>query len=135
MSVNKAIVLGRVGAVPELKYTAGQMAVCTFNLATTEKYKAGGEDKEETTWHRIVVWGAMGELCSKVLVKGDKVFIEGRMRLKTWTDKDNNQRSTLEIHTTHVEFPDKKQEEKQDPAPQKKEAQMNFTANDIDFQE
>jgi single-strand DNA-binding protein len=86
MSVNKVILLGRLGQDPELKYTPGGAAVCNFSLATTE------------------VWGKLAELCNQYLAKGRQAFLEGRLQTRSWDDKDGNKRYTTEILASTVQF-------------------------------
>ncbi len=105
MSVNKVILLGRLGQDPELKYTPGGSAVCNFSLATTESWTdKSGQKQEKTEWHRIVVWGKLAELCNQYLAKGRQAFLEGRLQTRDWTDKDGNKRYTTEILASTVQF-------------------------------
>jgi single-strand DNA-binding protein len=105
MSVNKVILLGRLGQDPELKYTPGGSAVCNFSLATTESWTdKAGQKQEKTEWHRIVVWGKLAELCNQYLAKGRQAFLEGRLQTRDWTDKDGNKRYTTEILANTVQF-------------------------------
>jgi single-strand DNA-binding protein len=110
MTVNKAILLGRLGQDPELRTTGGGQPVCNFTLATNESWfdKQANERKEKTTWHNIVAWGASGENCAKYLGKGSKVFVEGRIQTREWEDKDGNKRYTTEIVASSVQFLDTK---------------------------
>ena len=110
MTVNKAILLGRLGQDPELRHTGSGSAVCNFTLATNESWfdKQANERKEKTTWHNIVVWGASGENCAKYLGKGSKVFIEGRIQTREWEDQNGNKRYTTEIVASSVQFLDTK---------------------------
>lgn len=105
MSVNKVILLGRLGQDPELKYTPGGSPVCNFSLATTESWtdKAGAK-QEKTEWHRVVVWGKLAELCNQYLSKGRQAFLEGRLQTRSWDDKDGNKRYTTEILASTVQF-------------------------------
>lgn len=105
MSVNKVIILGRLGQDPELKYTPGGAAVCNFSLATTEAWTdKQGQKQEKTEWHRIVVWGKLAELCNQYLAKGRQAFIEGRLQTRSWDDKDGSKRYTTEIMASTVQF-------------------------------
>ncbi|HLT23220.1 MAG TPA: single-stranded DNA-binding protein [Bacteriovoracaceae bacterium] len=105
MSVNKVILLGRLGQDPELKYTPGGAAVCNFSLATTESWTdKSGQKQEKTEWHRIVVWGKLAELCNQYLSKGRQAFVEGRLQTRAWDDKDGNKRYTTEIMASTVQF-------------------------------
>ncbi|MCT4641629.1 MAG: single-stranded DNA-binding protein [Bacteriovoracaceae bacterium] len=106
MSVNKVIILGRLGQDPELKYTPSGAAVCNFSLATSESWtdKNSGQKNERTEWHRIVVWGKLAELCNQYLSKGRQAFVEGKLQTRSWDDKDGNKRYTTEISATTVQF-------------------------------
>ena len=106
MSVNKVIILGRLGQDPELKYTPSGAAVCNFSLATSESWndKATGQKQERTEWHRIVVWGKLAELCNQYLSKGRQAFVEGKIQTRSWEDKDGNKRYTTEIAANTVQF-------------------------------
>jgi single-strand DNA-binding protein len=105
MSVNKVILLGRLGQDPELKYTPGGSPVCNFSLATTEAWTdKQGQKQEKTEWHRVVVWGKLAELCNQYLAKGRQAFLEGRLQTRSWDDKDGNKRYTTEILASTVQF-------------------------------
>ena len=105
MSVNKVILLGRLGQDPELKYTPGGSAVCNFSLATTESWTdKQGQKQEKTEWHRVVVWGKLAELCNQYLAKGRQAFLEGRLQTRSWDDKDGNKKYTTEILASTVQF-------------------------------
>jgi len=99
MSVNKAILVGRLGRDPETRYTAGGQAVANFTLATDETYKdRAGERQKRTEWHRVVLWGKLAEIAQQYLKKGMLVYIEGRIQTRQWEDKrDGQKRSTTEI--------------------------------------
>lgn len=97
-SVNKVILVGNLGAEPEVRYTPTGKAVASFNLATREQWTGkDGEKTEKTEWHRIVAWARLGEICGEYLHKGSQVYIEGRLQTRTWEDRDGNKRSTTEI--------------------------------------
>jgi single-strand DNA-binding protein len=104
--INKAILIGRLGADPEVRYTPSGVAVANFSIATSEEWKDKdtGEKKERTEWHRIVVWSKLGELCGEYLSKGRQVYIEGRIQTRSWDDRDGNKRYTTEIVATDVQF-------------------------------
>ena len=99
MSVNKAILVGRLGRDPETRYTSGGQAVCNFTLATDSSYKdRSGERQKKTEWHRIVLWGKLAEIAQQYLKKGQLVYIEGRLQTREWEDKrDGQKRTTTEI--------------------------------------
>lgn len=105
MSVNKAIIVGRIGQDLELKRTQSGMAFCNFTVATSEKYKdKSGQSQEKTEWHRIVTWGKIAELCSQYLSKGRQVYLEGSITTRSWDDKDGKKCYTTEINANKVEF-------------------------------
>ncbi len=98
MSVNKAILVGRLGRDPETRYTSGGQAVCNFTMATDETYKdRNGERQKRTEWHRIVVWAKLAEICQQYLRKGSLVYIEGRISTRQWDDKEGQKRTTVEF--------------------------------------
>ena len=97
-SVNKVILIGNLTRDPELRYTPSGTAVCTFGLATNRSWTTdAGEKREETEFHRIVSWNKLAELCSQFLVKGRKVYVEGRLSTRSWTAQDGTQKTTTEI--------------------------------------
>lgn len=97
-SVNKAILVGNLGADPEIRYTPSGTAVANFNVATREQWtNKDGEKEERTEWHRIVAWSRLGEICGEYLRKGSQVYIEGRLQTRAWEDRDGNKRYTTEI--------------------------------------
>ncbi|EPZ49902.1 single-stranded DNA-binding protein [Halobacteriovorax sp. GFR7] len=105
MSVNKVILVGRLGQDPELKYTPSGMAVCNFSLATGESWTdKNGQKQERTEWHRVVVWGKLAELCGQYLAKGRQAYLEGQLQTRSWEDKDGNKRYTTEINARTVQF-------------------------------
>lgn len=105
MSVNKAILIGRLGSDPEVRYTQGGSAVANFNMATSEQYTdKGGQRQEKTEWHRIVAWGRLGEICGQHLRKGRQVYVEGSIQTREWQDRDGNKRYTTEIKASTVQF-------------------------------
>ena len=105
MSVNKVIVLGRLGQDPELKHTSGGMAVTNFSLATNEYWvDKQGQKQERTEWHRIVVWGKQAELCGQYLAKGRQVYLEGKIQTRSWEDNQGQKRYTTEIVANVVRF-------------------------------
>jgi single-strand DNA-binding protein len=98
MSVNKAILVGRLGRDPETRYTSGGQAVSNFTLATDESYRdRSGERQKRTEWHRIVLWGKLAEIAQQYLKKGTMVYIEGRIQTRQWDDREGNKRTTVEI--------------------------------------
>ncbi|MCC6963817.1 MAG: single-stranded DNA-binding protein [candidate division Zixibacteria bacterium] len=98
-SVNKAILIGNLGKDPDLRYTPSGVAVCTFSIATTEKWKDKNtnEMKETTTWHNIVLWRRQAEIAKEYLQKGSPVYIEGRIQTRSYDDKEGNKKWITEI--------------------------------------
>jgi single-strand DNA-binding protein len=105
MSVNKVILVGRLGRDPETRYTSGGQAVCNFSLATDESYKdKAGERQKHTEWHKLVLWGKLGELAQQYLKKGSLVYLEGRIQSREWQDKEGQKRTSFEIVATGMKF-------------------------------
>jgi single-strand DNA-binding protein len=102
MSVNKVILVGRLGRDPETRYTGGGQAVANFSVATDETYKdKNGERQKRTEWHKIVVWGKQAEIAQQYLKKGSLLFIEGRIQSREWQDKEGQKRTSFEIVATN----------------------------------
>ena len=117
-SINKVILIGRLGRDPEMRFTPAGKAVTNFTMATSETWKDdSGERQERTEWHRIVMWGKMAELADKHLSKGSQVYIEGKISTKEWTDKEGVKRYTTEIVASHMTFLGEKGEGKSHEAP------------------
>lgn len=97
--VNKVILVGNLGKDPEVRYLEGGTAVANFTLATSETYKdrTSGERKTQTEWHNIVLWRGLAEVAEKYLKKGSQVYVEGKLRTRSWEDKEGNTRYTTEI--------------------------------------
>ena len=104
--INKAIIVGRLGKDPEMRYMPDGTAIANFTVATSEdwKDKSTGEKKERTEWHRIVAFQKLGEICGEYLSKGKQVYIEGRIQTRSWDDKDGNKRYTTEIVASTVQM-------------------------------
>src|SRR5512132_2422226 len=96
--VNKVILVGHLGADPDMRYTPSGRGVCELRVATSERWNdKNGQRQERTEWHRVVVWGKKAEVCSKYLSKGRQVYVEGRLRTRSWEDKEGNKRYTTEV--------------------------------------
>jgi single-strand DNA-binding protein len=96
--LNKAMIIGNLGADPEMRYTQSGTAVANFNVATTERYtNNAGERVEETEWHKVVAWQRLAEICADYLTKGSRVYIEGKIQTRKWQDQNGNDRYTTEI--------------------------------------
>lgn len=106
MSFNKIILVGNLGRDPELRYTPDGTPVCTFSLATNERRRdrATGENNDVTTWFRVTLWRRQAEVASQYLTRGKPVYIEGRLRVEEYTDRDGKQRHSLEVTATDMQF-------------------------------
>jgi single-strand DNA-binding protein len=105
MSFNKITIVGYLGRDPELRYTPQGTALCKLSIATSERRKnAVGELEEHTTWFRVTVWGRQAELADEYLSKGRQVYIEGRLRLEEYTDREGNPRISPEVNATDMQF-------------------------------
>lgn len=103
--INKVILIGRLGADPEIRYTPSGAEVATFRIATSEAWtNKSGEKEERTEWHRIVAWRGLAKVCGEYLSKGKLVYIEGRLRTRSWEDRDGNKRTTTEIEATDMKM-------------------------------
>jgi single-strand DNA-binding protein len=105
MSFNKIILVGNLGGDPEIRYTPQGTPVCSFTMATNERRKdKAGEMQDQTTWFRVTLGGRQAETASQYLTKGQPVYIEGRLRVEAWTDRDGKPRRTLEVNATEMQF-------------------------------
>jgi single-strand DNA-binding protein len=105
MSFNKIILVGNLGKDPELRYTPQGDAVCSFSVATNERKKdKAGEFQDVTTWFKVTLWRRLAENAAKYLAKGQPVYIEGRLQVEEWTDRDNNNRYSLAVQATDMHF-------------------------------
>jgi single-strand DNA-binding protein len=103
--VNKVILVGNLGADPELRYTSSGTAVCNFNVATNESYKdRDGNLVEKTEWHRVVAWERLAEICAEYLKKGRQVYVEGSLQTRQWEDKEGQTRYTTEIKAREMQM-------------------------------
>lgn len=110
-SLNKVMLIGNLTRDPEMRYTPQGTAVCTFSVATNRQWTTdSGEKKEEAEFHRIVAWNKLAEICSKLLTKGRKVYVEGRLQTRSWTGQDGAQRSTTEIVISDMQVLDPRRE-------------------------
>jgi len=119
MTVNRAILVGRLGKDPEVKVTAQNFTIANFSLATSERVKQGEEWKDKTEWHNIVVLGKAAENAGKYLKKGSLVYVEGRIQTRKWQDKEGKDRYTTEILALSVQYLEK--------APAKEGNESTFT--------
>ena len=103
--VNKVILVGNLGADPDMRFTPSGQGVCELRVATSESWNdKNGQRQERTEWHRIVVWGKRAEVCAKYLAKGRQVFVEGRIQTRSYDDKDGNKKYIVEIIAADVQF-------------------------------
>ena len=104
--VNKVILIGHLGADPEVKYLSNGTTVASFRIATSENRvnRTSGEKTTVTEWHRIVAFGRLAEICGEYLNKGKQVYIEGRLRTRSWEDKEGNRRFTTEILASNMQM-------------------------------
>jgi single-strand DNA-binding protein len=102
--LNKAFLIGRLGKDVDLRYTPAGTAVATFSIATTETYTKQNEKHEDTQWHNIVAWGAKGEAASKYLSKGSLVSVVGKIKHRSYDDRDGNKKYITEIHADELTF-------------------------------
>jgi len=103
--LNKAMLIGNLGQDPETRYTQDGTCVCNIRIATTERFKdRSGQQQERTEWHRVVLWGKLGEIANQYLRKGSRVFIEGRIETRKWQDKEGQDRYTTEIRASEMKM-------------------------------
>ncbi len=125
-SFNKIQIVGFLGKDVETRFMPDGTAVASFSVATTEKYKKDGEWQEKTLWFKVNVWGKQGEACAQYLAKGSQVFIDGRLSVQEYADRDGNQRTSLEVRANDVQFLDRKP---QGDGQQRNESQQANPAN------
>lgn len=120
MSVNKAILLGRLGKDPDMRYTPAGKGVCTFTIATSDKWVGeDGQKKESTVWHNIVAWGKPAEVIKEYMTKGSQIFIEGRIANRSYEDKDGNKKYVSEVVVQSFQFVgDRAKDDKSEPQPE-----------------
>jgi single-strand DNA-binding protein len=143
MSVNKVILVGHVGQDPEVRYLDSNTPVCTLRMATSDVYKnKSGERVTTTEWHSVVLWRGLAEVAEKYVKKGSQIYIEGKLRTRSWDDKDKNKRYTTEIIADVLQLLGKRADDQVSPgnqAPQvghadvKPEIEEPDIANDLPF--
>lgn len=132
MSFNKIILVGNLGKDPELRYTPNGDAVCSFTLATNEKVKG----ESVSTWFKVTLWRKTAEAAAKYLERGSSVYIEGRLQIEEWTDKDGKNRYTLAVNGTDMQFiggPSQVSTERSEPAQQTFTGGNDQTQDSIPF--
>lgn len=102
--VNKVILVGRLGADPEVKAIGSGSTVARLNLATSETWVKDGQKQERTEWHRITVWGKLAEICGKHLSKGRQIYVEGKLQTRSWEDQQGQKKYATEIVASTVQF-------------------------------
>ena len=117
--INKALLIGNLGADPEVRYTAGGSAVANVRLATAESWrdKDSGEQQERTEWHRVVFFGRLAEIVGEYLRKGSQVYVEGRIQTRKWQDRDGNDRYSTEIVANEMQMLGGRSSAGDDPRP------------------
>ena len=104
-TVNKAIIIGRLGADPEIRYTPGGSTVANFNVATNRVWKdKDGSNKEETTWLRVVAWNRLAEIVKEYVKKGHRIYVEGRIQTRSWEDQNGQTRYMTEIVASQIQM-------------------------------
>ncbi|MCK5075381.1 MAG: single-stranded DNA-binding protein [Calditrichia bacterium] len=121
-TINKVMLIGRLGNDPEIRTITSGAKVATLSLATNESYKKGDEWQETTEWHRIILWRNRAEFAEKYIKKGMRIYVEGKLQTRQWQDKNGNQRYTTEVIGTHTELLEPKSQQgsydQSPPAPQ-----------------
>ncbi len=131
--LNKVMVIGNLGADPEMRYTADGAAVTNFRIAASRNYTgADGERKEETEWFRIVAFRKLAELCNQYLQKGRRVYVEGRLQTRQWEGQDGQKRYTTEVIAQDVQFLDSKPGGA--PRDEDQDAAMDLEPEDVPFE-
>jgi single-strand DNA-binding protein len=116
-SVNKVILIGHLGADPEIRYTQGGAPVANLRIATNESWtNKNGQKEERTEWHRVVAWSKLAELAGQYLSKGRQIYVEGRLQTRSWDDKEGNKRYATEVVATNIQFLGGASERKTDSA-------------------
>jgi single-strand DNA-binding protein len=124
--INKVILIGNLGNDPDVKYLPSAVAVANITVATSESWidKATQQKKEETEWHKIVIYGKLAEIAGEYLRKGSKVYLEGKLKTRKWTDQNGIERYTTEIVANEMQMLDGKQADQQGQAPQQQRQQQ-----------
>jgi len=119
-SLNKAMIIGRLGQDPDIRATQNGTQVANMSVATSERYKDKDGNKQETTeWHKVVAWARLAEICRDYLKKGSQVYFEGSLQTNEWEDKDGNKRYTTEIKALNMVMLDSKADSTNNPKPDK----------------
>jgi len=135
-SVNKALIIGNLGQDPDIKYTQSGSPVANLSVATSERWKDKntGEQKEQTEWHRVVVFGRLAEIAEQYLKKGSKIFIEGKIQTRDWEDAEGNKRYTTEVVAREMTMLDSRSSMGSD-APSSSDSSVKDVAKDDNTEE
>jgi single-strand DNA-binding protein len=129
-NLNKAMIIGRLGDDPDVRYTQSNTAIANLSIATSERYKdKSGEHKETTEWHKVVAWGRLAEICQEYLSKGSQVYIEGPIQTRKWEDKEGNTKYTTEIKAITMKMLDSKDDNRSKNKPSE---QVDLNSEDLD---
>jgi len=129
--LNKVILIGHLGADPETRYMQDGTCVCNIRIATTERFKdRNGERQERTEWHRVVLWGKLGEIANQYLHKGSLVYIEGKIETRKWQDRDGNDKYTTEVRAREMKMLGGKGESAPRPSTPAAKPAQTVTADD-----
>lgn len=135
-SLNKAMLIGRLGQDPGIRYTQSNTAVANFSIATSQRYKDRNGDQQETTeWHRIVAWGRLAEIIQEYVKKGSLIYVEGPLQTREWEDKDGVKKYTTEIKALSMQMLDTKdsnRSEKSNSSTGKESLQVDENFDDMD---
>lgn len=132
-SLNRVTLIGRLGQKPEVRYLPQtERAVARFSLATNERFlnPKTNQTDDRTEWHRIVVWGKLAEFCEKYLTQGKQIYLEGKLRTRSWQDKEGNKRFTTEIEARNIVLLGKREEPVEEQAYPEPKAAPDFPAED-----
>lgn len=132
--LNKVMIIGRLGADPEIRYTQAGQATCSLRIATDESYTdRDGKRVERTEWHRVSVFGKAAENCNQYLGKGSLVYVEGRISTRKWQDQNGQERYTTEIRAERVQFIEKRENTQQQHAQKRGRGSEQNNIDDIPF--
>lgn len=130
MTLNKVMLIGNVGKDPEVRHLESGTVTASFTLATTERYKDKmGDNKENTEWHNIVCWRGLADLAEKYIRKGTSLYVEGKIRTRSWTDRDGNTRYTTEIQADSIQLLGKKGDNPASSSPYVSAPQPTYSNN------
>ena len=131
--LNKVMIIGHLGRDPEMRYTPSGRPVTTYSVATSRSWNTSdGDRRSDTEWFNVVAWGSLAEICKQYLVKGQQVYIEGRLQTRRWEDDDGNKRTTVEIVAKEmIMLGDRKKKQDQDS----EEDATEFETDDLDTEE